>query len=76
MLPAVAKIVGVLEYAKPTLAADKVAQLRFQRIDELDVAEAVVEQVRIAIEAAADLELVKMRIRPAHGGLNLLVQIR
>src|SRR5690606_20193611 len=75
MFPAVTEVVLVQKSESLPVLGDDLADLGHGRIDAVEVLEAVVEKLRIAVPFAIDLELVEMRVGPAHRRLNVFVEL-
>ena len=75
MLPAVPKVILVLKAAPLAVVGDDLADASTQGIDRQSFfLPAFVEQLGIAMERSLDLELMEVRVCPAHGCLNMFVE--
>ena len=73
--PAIAEVVLVQKAEPFAVLGHDLADLRDGGIDALEIPETVVEHFRVTEALTVDLELVEMRVRPAHCRLDVLVQL-
>ena len=74
MFPVVPKVILIAKIKSIAILGDNLADLGDGRIHTIEVLEPIVQKFRIAVAFSIDLELMKMRVSPAHGRLDAFME--